>query len=91
VTEPSPAQILAEEIVDWILKPNTPEKETLKVFSLGLTPEGQSVRDNILSILRILLRYEPCDDSHLVSTRFPRETLLKMARLAVERIPHEVK
>lgn len=85
----NPALILAEEIVDWILQENCPQKESLKVFRLGLTQEGLAILNAILNVLNPVLYYQSSDGDYLISSKFPHKTLLQLASIAVKDFPND--
>jgi hypothetical protein len=77
------AEAIAEQFVDWLLEENSPGKESLALFSLGLTAEGTAVRNTVLSVLRPMVKSH---SGGVYSSKFPRETLLKLAHQAIERM-----
>lgn len=77
------ADTLAEEFVDWLLEENSPKKESLALFSLGLTLDGIAVRNAILPVLRPMIVSQ---SGGVYSSKFPREKLLRLAKQAIERM-----
>lgn len=80
------AQAIAEEFIDWLLEENSPNKQSLTVFSLSLTPDGMAVRNAVLNVLR------PSMISHeggVYSTKSSRADLLRLAGIAIERMSYE--
>lgn len=80
------AHAIAEEFVDWLLEENSPNKQSLTVFSLSLTPDGMAVRNAILNVLRPLMISH---EGGVYGSNASRETLLKLANLAIQRMHHE--
>jgi hypothetical protein len=78
--------IVVEELLDWLKMENSPEKESLVIFSLGLTQEGKAIRDTVLAVLLPVVEYSRDGNALLIYSRFPRETLLRLAKQAIERM-----
>jgi hypothetical protein len=86
---PDHLQASAEELIDWILTPNSLEKDSLETFGLSLTPEGKLIRKMLLSAFEPVLSREKCGESWLLSSRFPRESLMNIAKIALKDFCHE--
>jgi hypothetical protein len=77
------ADALAQEFVDWLLEEYGPKKESLALFSLGLTPDGLAIRNTILSVLHPMLISH---SGGIYSSKFPRQKLLNVARQTIDRM-----
>lgn len=77
---------IAEQVVDWVCQKNSPQKDCIVTLSLGLTAEGKIVRNAVLSVLMPVVEYSRDGNALMIYSRFPRETLLRLASKAVERM-----